>query len=111
MSGRAAFYDQSHLSYGSFSRTSSAVFCIKRKHKHNKILKLFLSKTSFYNLQKVLKKCSSKYNDYKSVINIAKNFGHVQNEILIYTLGQYNSQTKTVSFPDHEKLLKEVDSG
>ena len=31
--------------------------------------------------------------------------------ILIYTLDKYNLQTRIVSFPDHEKLLKEVDSG
>ena len=30
---------------------------------------------------------------------------------LIYTLDIYNLQTRTVSFPDHEKLLKEKDSG
>ena len=31
--------------------------------------------------------------------------------ILVYTLDKYNLQTRIVSFPDHEKLLKEVDSG
>ena len=31
--------------------------------------------------------------------------------IIIYTLDKYNLQTRIVSFPDHEKLLKEVDSG
>ena len=32
-------------------------------------------------------------------------------KIRIYTLDKYNLQTKIVSFPDYEKLLKEVDSG
>ena len=31
--------------------------------------------------------------------------------ILIYTPDKYNLQAKTVSFLDHEKLLKEVHSG
>ena len=31
--------------------------------------------------------------------------------VSIYTLDKYNLQTRIVSFPDHEKLLKEVDSG
>ena len=44
--GRAAFYDQQLLSYGSLSRTSSAIFWIKWKYKY-KILKHFLSKNKF----------------------------------------------------------------
>ena len=43
----------------------------------------------------------SKYNGYRSVIYVAQNFGHVQNK---------NLQRRTVSFPDQEKLMKEVDS-
>ena len=31
--------------------------------------------------------------------------------ILSYTLDKHNLQTRTVSFPDHEKLLKVVDTG
>ena len=31
--------------------------------------------------------------------------------ILVYTTDKYNLQTRIVSFADHEKLLKEVDSG
>ena len=31
--------------------------------------------------------------------------------ILIYALGKYTLQTRIVSFLDHEKSLKEVDSG
>ena len=31
--------------------------------------------------------------------------------ILIYTLDKYTLQTRIVSFLDHEKSLKEVDSG
>ena len=31
--------------------------------------------------------------------------------ILIYTPDKYNLQTKTVSFLDHKKLPREVDSG
>ena len=52
--GRVGFYDQQLLSYGSFSRTSSVVFWIKRKHKYN-ILNFFGQKISFHNLQKELK--------------------------------------------------------
>ena len=48
---------------------------------------------------------------YKSVINIAQNFGHVHNKNLIQTLDKYTLQTSTVSFLDHEKSLKEVDNG
>ena len=46
MMARAALYDQPLLSYGSFSRTSSAVFWIKRKHKY-KILNNFLLTIKF----------------------------------------------------------------
>ena len=31
--------------------------------------------------------------------------------ILIYALDKYNLRARAVSFPDHGKLLKEVDSG
>ena len=31
--------------------------------------------------------------------------------VLIYTLGKYTLQTRIVSFLDHEKSLKAVDSG
>ena len=31
--------------------------------------------------------------------------------ILIYKLDKNSLQTRPVSFPDHEKLLKELDSG
>ena len=79
MRDQAAFYDQPLLNYGSFSRTSSTVFWIKRKHKY-KILKNFQSKNNFPISLKITKKYSSKYNDYMSVINIAQNFGHVQNK-------------------------------
>ena len=41
-------------------------------------------------------------------MKIARNFLHVQRRILIYTLDKYDLQTKIVSFPDHENLLKEV---
>ena len=83
--GRAAFYDQELLSYGSFSRTSSAVVWIKRKHEH-KILKSFMSKSKFPHSQKRTKKYSSKYSGCRSVISIAQNFGHGQNKNLsLYT--------------------------
>ena len=40
---RAALYDQPLLSYGSFSRTSSTVFWIKRKHKHKILINFLLA--------------------------------------------------------------------
>ena len=50
------------------------------------------------------------FNGYRSVINIAQNFRYAQNKNFnLYT--RHNSQTRIVSFPDHEKLLKELDSG
>ena len=55
MRGRAAFYDQQLLSYGSFPRTNSAVFWIKRRHKQ-KIFKNFLSKNKFPQSPKITKK-------------------------------------------------------
>ena len=51
MKGWAAFYDQPLLSYGCLSRTSSAVYWIKRTNKD----KIFHQKTSFDNLLKLLK--------------------------------------------------------
>ena len=51
------------------------------------------------------------YNGYRSVINIAKIPDMSKIEILTYTLDKYNLQTRFISFQDHEKLLKEVDSG
>ena len=41
-------------------------------------------------------------------MNIVQNFGHVQNKNIIYRLGIYNLQTRTLTFPDQEKLLKKV---
>ena len=49
--GSGSFYDGQLLSYGSFSRTSSAVFGMKRKHKYE-ILKFFSKR--FHNLKKEL---------------------------------------------------------
>ena len=43
MKSRAAFYDQPLLSYGSFSRTSSAAFLDKKTDKY-KIFKIFCQK-------------------------------------------------------------------
>ena len=73
MRGQAALYDQSLLSYGGISRTSSAVFWIKRKQKYE-ILKKILTKNGFPQSPKSTKKHSFKYKGYKSVINIAQNF-------------------------------------
>ena len=44
-------------------------------------------------------------------MNIVQNLGHVQNKNIIYRPGIHNSQSRTVSFPDQEKLLKKVDGG
>ena len=55
---------------------------------------------------------SSKYNEYRSVINIAQNFAYVHTiRTVIYTLDKYTLRIRIVSFLDHEKSLKEVDSG
>ena len=58
---------------------SSAALWIKIKHKY-KILKNLLSKNRFPQSPKRTKKYSSKYNGYRSFINIAQNLGHVQNK-------------------------------
>ena len=50
-----AFCHQPLLSYGSFSRTSSTAFWIKRKHKHQ-VLNNFLSKNKFPQSPKRTKK-------------------------------------------------------
>ena len=42
---------------------------------------------------------------------MVQNIGHVQNKIIIYRPGIYNIQTRTVAFPDQEKLLEQVDGG
>ena len=75
MKSRAAFYGQPLLSYGSFSRTSSAAFLDKKTDKY-KIFKIFCQKkNSFQHLQKKKKKkYSSKHNGYIFVVNIAQNF-------------------------------------
>ena len=44
-------------------------------------------------------------------MNIAQNSDMSKIRILIYTLDKYSLQTRIVSFPDHEKLVKEVYSG
>ena len=80
----AAFYDQLLQSYELFSRTSAAVFWIKRKHEY-KILKNFLSRKNFPQSPESTKKYSSKFNSYRSIIDIAQNFEHVQNNFNLYT--------------------------
>ena len=106
---RVASCDQQLLSYGSFSRTSSATFLIKRKHKY-KILKGFFAKIKFPQSPKRTTNYSSKCNGYRSVINIVQNFGYVQNKNLnLYARQIYFTDIMTLpSFPDHENLLKEV---
>ena len=39
-------------------------------------------------------------------INIVQNFGHVQNKSIVYRPGIYYLQTRTVTFPNKEKLEK-----
>ena len=99
MRDQAAFYEQPLLSNRSFSKTSSANFWLKRKSKNKNVLKIFCQKNQVSTFWKSNKKCSSKYNSYRSVINIAQNFG------------DNNLQIRIVSFPDQEKMPKEVDSG
>ena len=41
-------------------------------------------------------------------MNFVQNFGHVQNNSIIYRPGTYNLQTRTLSFPEQEKLLEKV---
>ena len=48
------------------------------------------------------------FNKAKSIV---QNFGHVQYKSIIYGPGIYNLQTRTVTFPDQEKLLGKVDGG
>ena len=80
MKGWVAFYDQSLLSSGSFSGTSSAAFLDNKK-----TLNKFPQSPKIQDMSRI--------------------------KILTYTLDKYSLQTRTVSFPDHKKLLKEVDSG
>ena len=42
-------------------------------------------------------------------MNIVQNFGHVQNKTIIYRPGIYNLHTRTITFPDQEKLLEKID--
>ena len=37
-----------------------------------------------------------------------QNFGHVQNKSIIYRAGIYNLLTRTVTFPEQEKLLEKL---
>ena len=41
-------------------------------------------------------------------INIVQNFGHIQNKSIIYRPGIYNLQTRTLTFPEQEKLLEKL---
>ena len=41
-------------------------------------------------------------------MNIVRNFGHVQNKSIIYRPGIYNLQTRTLTFPEQEKLLEKL---
>ena len=72
--------------------------------------KILHQKASFHKLQKLLK------NRVPNTItaDLPQIFPKVSDmstiKILIYTLDKYNLHTGNVSFPDHEKLLKEVDS-
>ena len=73
-------------------------------------MKFFLSKKHVLRSPKSTKKYSRKHSSYRSAIDFVQNFGHVQINILIYTIDIYSLQTKIVSFPDQVKLLKEVDN-
>ena len=57
---------------------------------------------------KVLKKTAIQW--LKICHNIAQILNMSKMKMLIYILGKYILQTRIVSFPAHEKLLKEVDS-
>ena len=82
----------------------------KKKTQIEEDFNFFWSKNKFSQSPKSTKKYSFKYNGYKPVIDIVQNFGMSETRILIYTLDIYNLQTRIVSFPDQEKLLKKVDS-
>ena len=75
-----------------FLETFLPFFGYRKKH----FWKKFCQETSFRYLQKVLKKYSSKcckYNGYRSVINIAQNFGHFHNK-------NFNFYTRQMYFTD-----------
>ena len=42
---------------------------------------------------------------------LVQNFGHAQNKNIIYWPVIYNLKTRTLTFPDQEKLLEKVDLG
>ena len=93
-----------------FFRTSLAAFLIKRKHKY-KTLKHFLSNKHNEKapaISRSTKKTAMQC--LKMCHNIAQNLNMSKMKMLIYILGKYNLQNRIVSFPAHEKLLKEVDS-
>ena len=85
-------------------------FWIKKKDKYNKTLRIFSSKNkSFHNLQKVSKRTVlnkiylTKATSRNLSIKILSKL-----RVLIYRLDMHNLHTKTVSFPDQQKFLKEA---
>ena len=90
---------------------------------------IFRHKTRFSSLQKLQKKYSFQYNGYTTYIWKKLKVGHFHcflkafkykcypkfrtcpNKSIIYRPDIYNLQTRTVTFPDQEKLLEKVDGG
>ena len=94
------------------------VFWIK-KREYKKTLKIFSTKNkSFHDVHKVSKSTVAntmtiEYLTKATIrnlsIKILSKISHKSRiRVLIYRLDIYNLQTKIVSFPDQEKLLKEV---
>ena len=75
---------------------------------------MFCHKTRVFSLQKEQKVQFSVKWLYKISLTKAKSaqiFNIVQNKSLIYRPGIYNLETRTVRFPDQEKLLEKIDLG
>ena len=69
---------------------------------------IFCQKISFYNLQKELKNTVPNTVTIDWSKMLPKISEMTKTRILIYTLNKYNLQTRIVSFPHPENLLKEV---
>ena len=70
----------------------------KKRHKYEKVLKIFRQKTSFHNLQKVPKNKFSNTMAIGLFINFAQNFKHVQNKNL-------NLYTRHMEFTDQNCVI------
>ena len=126
-SSQAAFCDQPLLSYGSFTRTSCAVFWGAKETKIRTFWTIIFRHRARVRLQKVKKKNDFEYNGYKVYLTKATSWTLFTRNTQIWILSEIsdmpkivnviyrpdiqNLQTIIISFPDQEKLLEKVDDG